>query len=74
MLRHVGGPQMPTLPGSVQGSSSMGMAVLVPAPASPPTHPQFPNIHNLETARQSTETKRRKPLIPWSILDMFLGH
>lgn len=38
MLRHVGGPQMPTLPDSVQGSSSMGMAVLVPAPGLS-THP-----------------------------------
>lgn len=73
MLGHVGGPQMPTLADPVQGSSSMGIAGAGPCP-----QPLRPPILSSQTftiwkqQRQNSETRQRKPLIPRSILDMFL--
>lgn len=77
-MGHVGGPQMPTLPATVQGSSSIrGAGAGLPPSLSTPQHPPDPTPRSQiftiwKQQRQNTKTRRKKPLIPWNILDTFL--
>lgn len=80
MLEHVGGPQVPTLPATVQGSSSIrgagaGLPTSLSTPPQPPPQPrpQVSNIHNLETAK-TKQTKHKNKAKETTYPLEHLGH